>query len=763
MAYEDKWVLNQIEIRSFLGVGPSAITIDLDRPIIILHGPSGSGKSTIVSAIEWGLFGNIEQVPDYSITGVGENVSTHRSFIHNGENGAEVTLRFEKEGGTLAWRRFRNRGSPRANDDELSCRIDGAEVPADTKTIFGLTQDLYTRGVAPKQTTIRNLVHYEKTDRNEALDHLFGIESLNSLSVGFSKGRLTIGQRVNHLVDRYHSLSRRLRDPVKAQFEKRAQARQVAIAAGASKNQLTREAIDSAVRETSLSLGEQPPAPAISLNELHNFVATLRERADRAWARPGPQERVRRLTDVKNNVPNAWSTWQQSVEAVRNADKNLKELVEEIGDEETVAKRVSETTDSLEEAMSSLADANSKAAVLDRANTWFVEHDHDLDLACPVCQRGIEPAALSSAIDTSLQTLRGSDGAIERLEGEIQQAQVAKDLAVKDVETHTAAIVKAKNSASAALDERNSVLNMVSGIASTWGTVQQLDQKETAVYEILRTVSKISPQTEDADARLEPLIRDLISEVDKAHEESSKELEQASEEADKVKTRILDVQRLLEFLTEDETLSKMDVLLSDTSLAEAADGIAAARRIEATVQTLAEVVGAISETEANKISELISGPISEWFGRISQHDVLKAAVVTTNIRRAGGIVRNNYEIRATDTTGANPVSAGHNLSGGYEMVLAVSALCAIQDVVSSTHIVGLFILDEPTESLDPDLAEAMAKSLGLHAPGPRTIITTNRPEFARDILESAGVARAKVIDLGRWTAIGGTVIEQENG
>ena len=207
----------------------------------------------------------------------------------------------------------------------------------------------------------------------------------------------------------------------------------------------------------------------------------------------------------------------------------------------------------------------------------------------------------------------------------------------------------------------------------------------------------------------------------------------------------------------------MDVILSDTSLAEAAAGIAAARRIEATVQTLAEVVGVISETEANKITESISGPMGEWFGRISRHDVLKAAVVTTNVRHTAGIIRNNYEIRATDATGANPVSAGHNLSGGYEMVLAVSALCAIQQVVSSIHNVGLFILDEPTESLDPELAEAMGKSLGLHAPGARTIITTNRPEFAREIRDSAGAARAKVIDLGRWTAIGGTVIEQESG
>ena len=76
-------------------------------------------------------------------------------------------------------------------------------------------------------------------------------------------------------------------------------------------------------------------------------------------------------------------------------------LVDEVGDKKTVADRVSETTKSLEVAISSLGDANSQAAVLEQAKTWFAEHDHGPDLACPVCQRGIEPSVLSSSIDTS--------------------------------------------------------------------------------------------------------------------------------------------------------------------------------------------------------------------------------------------------------------------------------------------------------------------------------------------------------------------------
>jgi ABC-type bacteriocin/lantibiotic exporter with double-glycine peptidase domain len=90
------------------------------------------------------------------------------------------------------------------------------------------------------------------------------------------------------------------------------------------------------------------------------------------------------------------------------------------------------------------------------------------------------------------------------------------------------------------------------------------------------------------------------------------------------------------------------------------------------------------------------------------------------------------------------------------MVLAVSALCAIQELASLNHSIGLFILDEPTESLDPELAETMGASLGLHAPGHRTIITTNRPEFAKVVQNTAGAARGKIVNLEPWTINDGT-------
>jgi DNA repair exonuclease SbcCD ATPase subunit len=258
---------------------------------------------------------------------------------------------------------------------------------------------------------------------------------------------------------------------------------------------------------------------------------------------------------------------------------------------------------------------------------------------------------------------------------------------------------------------------------------------------------------------LDSSLRDLISEVTQSRVDTLNEVEQAGNSAERIRTQIAATQRLVEFLEEDRKMSDMDIILSDPNLADASAGIETAKTVATVVKTLAEVAGEVSNDEATKITESLSEPLSRWFERISRHDMLKKARVTTRVSRAGGIIRNTYEIRATDTASSNHVPAGHNLSGGYEMVLAVPALCAIQELASLNHSMGLFILDEPTESLDPELVETMGTSLGLHAPGHRTIITTNRPEFARLVQDAAGAARGKIINLEIWTVNNGTRVK----
>ena len=85
MNYGGRWLINKIEITSFLGVGTDGINVDVGYPVTVLEGPSGAGKSTIVSAIEWALFGLVANSSDYSVLGAGgNNIAPHRAFIHSG-------------------------------------------------------------------------------------------------------------------------------------------------------------------------------------------------------------------------------------------------------------------------------------------------------------------------------------------------------------------------------------------------------------------------------------------------------------------------------------------------------------------------------------------------------------------------------------------------------------------------------------------------------------------------------------------------------
>ena len=477
------------------------------------------------------------------------------------------------------------------------------------------------------------------------------------------------------------------------------------------------------------------------------------------WSNPGPQSKLDRLNNIFNTLPKARADWQEAIETGQKSGDSLSELAKTVGDRETVGTEILAANEKLTLARSALADASSKASVLERAKVWFSEHEHESDLSCPVCQRPTEASALADAIDSSLQILRGADGAIGRLEKEIETAQETKARHEENARKLDAAAAEMDRATTAVADYQVTLLEVLSVAATAWKATGNVDDNEVKVNNILQRFAGTSPVDPVAPAELDASLRDLISEVNQSRADTLNEVEQAGNSAERIRTRIAAIQRLVEFLEEDRKMSDMDILLSDPNLAEASTGIETAKTVATVVKTLAEVAGKVSNDEATKITESLSEPLNRWFERISRHDMLKKATVTTHIRRAGGIVRNTYEIRATDTASSNRVPAGPNLSGGYEMVLAVSALCAIQELASLNHSMGLFILDEPTESLDPELAETMGTSLGLHAPGHRTIITTNRPEFARVVQDAAGAARGKIINLETWTVNDGTRVK----
>jgi ABC-type branched-subunit amino acid transport system ATPase component len=92
------------------------------------------------------------------------------------------------------------------------------------------------------------------------------------------------------------------------------------------------------------------------------------------------------------------------------------------------------------------------------------------------------------------------------------------------------------------------------------------------------------------------------------------------------------------------------------------------------------------------------------------------------------------------------------LSGAYQTLLAVAALCALPDAAGRR--LALLVLDEPTLNLDPKLTERLGKALSAAVPATRTVVATADPTLARAIQESAG-ERVRVLELGPWTEAAG--------
>jgi ABC-type branched-subunit amino acid transport system ATPase component len=170
---------------------------------------------------------------------------------------------------------------------------------------------------------------------------------------------------------------------------------------------------------------------------------------------------------------------------------------------------------------------------------------------------------------------------------------------------------------------------------------------------------------------------------------------------------------------------------------------------------LAKVAAAaaeIAEAEATARTAAVATKLDAWFRRVSMHDRLKGARIDVQTGRAGGRLRNSYRLRAVDPGGSWQAAPGPMLSGAYQTLLAVAALCALSDAAGRR--LDLLVLDEPTLNLDPELTERLGKALAAAVPATRTVVATADPVLARAIQESAG-ERVRVVELGSWTEAAG--------
>lgn len=766
----DSWVLTSVEARGYGGIGGNAQTLKLDRPVVVLVGPNGSGKSTWVSAIEWAFFGELSFGNDFSIDELrGNRAEAHRVYMHEGCSETEVVLRLRRGSSTMVWRRVRRRQKPQATHDEVTCMIDGSPVAADPAEVLGITPDIFSRAIAPRQTSLQALISSEDKDRNAALDQLFGIERLNTLTVGLSRARDELSKRVRELEGRFDAMASRLREEVARRFDRRSDARSKGLEAGIDAGELTLEGARLLIASLSRALSVDLPTALGNISSLQTAHRHLRSAADQLWSRPGPQDRLNRLTRFKTAVGGARDRWQNAIDAFKGTSATLEDLRVGKGSEEVVRNAVDEAERWLNDIEDQLSAASKRAAVLAKARDWLREHEHAAgdELDCPVCERPMVAQELEHLVDAAIEALQAEDGEIARLNTERQKA----DDTLRETKEKQRQLERATGDASDAEEEasarRKELVDALQTALDMWAA-EMVDESEKPIAERCARALKAGQRprrrgdegSEDDEA-VDAELRETLAAGENVLASTREELAKASKETEALRERVIAIQRLVEFLEAAEQLDALDGDVAGDDLMAARVSLQAIQEWKETLRIVTSVAGDVSVAMAEERVGAVSPKISDWFGRISRHDRLKGARVYVETSRTGGIVKNAYRVRAVDPAGSWEVAPGPMLSGGYQTVLTVAALCALADVDAGGHQLGLLILDEPTQSLDPEMSQQMGNVLGVSAPAPTTVVTTTDKAFADAVVQGAGAGRSKLVPLKRWTAAQGTRFEGE--
>jgi DNA repair exonuclease SbcCD ATPase subunit len=741
-------------------VGEHEINVSLDRPVLVLLGPNGSGKSTVLQAVEWALFG-ATAVGSEGEEIKGTALETHRVYIHRGAEKACVTLRFEADGHRLEWRRVRRRATPKPGDDSVTANLDDESIAPNAVVLLGLTPGLFRRVVCPGQGALRALVSNEKSERNAALDRLFGMERLNILSSGLGKSRKVLNKRRDDVTQRLDRLVGDVGREVARRFDLRSAARQSALDAGILREGLTVNGAVARAKDLARELDHEITVAGDDLVALRRATEELRKAADDNWKGAGSGEREMRLRQAESIAIAQRSGWQKALSKRLDEEKALSDLIAGVGDEQALKGLLELALAGRANSEAALSAANARVGVLTRAAEWLAAQESGAseELGCPVCERPLVRGELERLVNEALSAFEGSDGRIAAL----RAATVEATRRYKNVDEQLASLATQRERTEKHLEtERHAFSELVLSLCAMGKTIpSEVDHVEAPVAALVVEALQIVGEDGSGAECAEPLngvLGRLAGAVEAALKASADEIAKASATASNLRARALALLALGDFLGEAAHLDRLDDEVSNDSLTQAR---AAVNSIGSRLETLAivgEIAAAVSASEAQQRVSGIAPRLNTWFERLSNHDALKGATLRVDSIKDAGSIRNAYQIRACSGDGweAGP---GPILSGGYQTTLAVAALCSLADDEESRTGLGLLALDEPTQSLDPELTKRMGKALGAHVRVPRLIVTTTEESFAKAIAGGAGASRIRVLRLADWTAAQGTRIE----
>jgi exonuclease SbcC len=721
---ENMFHLVRLKIRNFRGF-VDAQELSFDQPVMLLCGENHRGKSSTLNAIEWCLFG--EDCVGKK-TGIRERIGWEIANRYVSGEGPLVEVEFSgPEGNYVVTRELSGTGR-RASERVMVRLPDGVELRSDEAerqihTLFHSSFQNFMTTVYQHQEAIRAVLTQEPRDRNDAIDRLLGLSEYRELARGITDAK--IGNTYRAMKSELDGFRQRAEQSIRIYDREAREKKERAIADGMREEHITeKEALHRAadIGAAVISLAQELGISDLqmtmprSLGEVAQFRDEVKDKIDDVWLHSPDMAKQTALERKRRELASLVARYQDVMKGEAEAQTERDKFVQQHGDETALVKAAEARQKEITGVEEEVRKSNARANLVREAVEYLREVASDIEKKqCPLC--GASAPQLLSRLESEWE---------DKIETGVRGLEVArKEQQLK---------LKQLGSLKDQLEELEKALA---------AACSSLKECRTAVGVALR---REIDEHDDPLVLLNKQLQDVASEL----ESQQKAIEKKGEK------RIAIFDQLAKLRTIDEILSlerKREVVerIWSTKDYKELDGLTdRASQFMEDVQAIKGSLAAASREEAEAKISAAGASLDKYFCRIANHPTIKGLVMEVTEDSRSGL--NFYNIKSKDGLDPTPI-----LSQGDLNCLALSLFFGLAEAAEETQPFSFLMLDDPSQSLGPEMEQRFVSVLEDIAERRQLIISTPYVGF-KNLLMSNITKSKDVYDYLDWTKKNGPQI-----
>lgn len=711
-----KFKIENLEIEGFRGINASIELKDFNVALNFIFGDNGAGKSSVLGAIEWCLFGELAhqkftetKTQDELLNALSaKNKARVKCTLTDGK--IEFILHREKIAG--------KRGSSFWISNNKGEKFEGKEAEQKVETTFGLNFEDFYRAVYLHQESIRGLILDDPANRDEAMDRLFGLEKLRTISDSIPLS--IIRNKINKIDSDRVGLSKKISGAT-SQIEKDLrEIEENAKENGLELNDLNFESAKDYFKNIKSELDiirkeNRVVVPEIKIpneiDDLSQGLRKIREFISKSRKELASTSLITELITKRENLLQIQKKLKKANEESDTAEKEITALEKQFGTIFEIDKKISKANEALEKMVQERSELDDYSKLISDAINYIKITSIN---NCPVCEQKINREAVLSSL--SNKTDKGILQELNSIESEIKKEKES---------------IESYNKAKGAIEELSKNMN------------DYRKDTEDLIIALTRLVSEKLPEIKELETFINKILEQLNENIElthKANERRESNFQRMEERIGKINLIHDYLDKKNKYTTLNETYSKETTEIA--TLEKVSDKL---NVLSDKLKQINEIIVETQITSAKSILKSSTPEIQNFYSKLTNHPIYDNIFIDVIQRNVNGSIKNSYLIKAFNSKSSKATQVNTRLSTAQMNCAALAIYLALSKALQ--HKLNFLILDDPSQNLDENHENALIKIIKELSQSTQILLATQDHTFQDLLKSSTKSAERKLIQL----------------